>query len=830
MADIPLLSGVGDKLKDWEEQVIEDKIMGHALRMAQEASTGGGKVAPMGMDPVSAIARALGPKGGSAASAKGLTGRAWVDEAYKDQPWERMGTSLLLDPTNLIGFGLPGLAAKGAIKVPMIGSQLAKGLQAANVVDALPGKITGKAIDTASDIGRAGLKKGFDTVAPHIPDNPTTQAIGKAYDKTMQGWREQALLAPAYHVANYVGNMEAALRSGQGDVIKATAMGPLRGRSKEVDQILRNLSNDRAPLTYASGAPPPPIDPTAFGPRHSDQMAKLGREPNVNNPLSTPSVFRDIPDTVAPLNWARDKFAGLSETSKKFGQGRVEGPGVDAAFQKTFQPEFKKNANEFYQELQRVVDPKTGKRPPEVANAIAAFKKSKGQMSPDDLKEILKPGAGARRAAFAANPNPPKARKPRTPDYLDDVVTNWENRIIGSMEAGTKNSTDIFFDYTADNPIDKIGQNVMAFHRFPINSLPKSLKQAGKTPLYANVPREYYRASDEYNEEKGLPASFHGQMPFGPKLPGGTQVMADPLGMTAFGALMKSATRPSTPYDNKGTGIGEVADDMRGLGLGLNPLIDTLLTVTGQHGRSFAPSFLRASQPINGVASQLLDRPVDIEGFPKELLGNAQEHFTGQRPFPYQEYLLRKRRAELKASGKDTSLAGSQLGDTMETEGLGRFMGIPGLKLLSPEEQTIRKAQQLARAMDQAGVKDAYTQQFPMARAYTDLDPRDETVRNWDSQSADVRQRLLRDPEVRADLSKEWNWKKLSASERAQLLRDPELRDGLLDMLALQLHNTNGKQPARSVNPLMAMNRSYVPGTSTKKVSMASAVDPYARK
>ena len=56
----------------------------------------------------------------------------------------------------------------------------------------------------------------------------------------------------------------------------------------------------------------------------------------------------------------------------------------------------------------------------------------------------------------------------------------------------------------------------------------------------------------------------------------------------------------------------------------------------------------------------------------------------------------------------------------------------------------------------------------PTAGAYTDLDPRDEQVRNWS---------------------------KLSADERQRLLRDPEVRDELLDMLAMQLHNTAVRQP-----------------------------------
>jgi len=149
---------------------------------------------------------------------------------------------------------------------------------------------------------------------------------------------------------------------------------------------------------------------------------------------------------------------------------------------------------------------------------------------------------------------------------------------------------------------------------------------------------------------------------------------------------------------------------------------------------------------------------------------------TGQQPFPYQEYLLRKRQAELKALGKDPSQAGVDVGYQMADEGLAGFMGVPGLKYLSPEEQTIRHNQKLAQAYKLAGNQEGYRAN-PTAGAYAVLDPRDEQIANWDKQSADVRQRLLRDPEV---------------------------RDQLLDKLAMQLHNTGSASASRNPNPLVS--------------------------
>lgn len=76
-------------------------------------------------------------------------------------------------------------------------------------------------------------------------------------------------------------------------------------------------------------------------------------------------------------------------------------------------------------------------------------------------------------------------------------------------------------------------------------------------------------------------------------------------------------------------------------------------------------------------------------------------------------------------------------------------------------------------------------------------------VRSWDKLSADERQRLFRDPEVRDQLTESWNFEKLSAAEKAQLLRDPEFRDKLLGTLSTQLHSS-GTKKASHPNPVIA--------------------------
>ena len=62
-------------------------------------------------------------------------------------------------------------------------------------------------------------------------------------------------------------------------------------------------------------------------------------------------------------------------------------------------------------------------------------------------------------------------------------IKNWEDRIISSMEAGTKNSTGTFFDYTADNPIDKLGQNTMRSTGSRSTTCPSRCSRLAKNPV-----------------------------------------------------------------------------------------------------------------------------------------------------------------------------------------------------------------------------------------------------------------------------------------------------------------------------------------------------------
>jgi hypothetical protein len=790
MPEIPFFSGVLDKFNDYQDAVVEDKIKGHGLRAATNILSAGGRAPITGADPFSLLVRALGPdaKGAARATRSGLTGKDWVESAYKDSPWQNFASSAVLDPLNFVGAGLP---TKALTMVPA-GTKLAKALSVAEKVDMLPGRVTKPVLDLAGRGVGAGVRGIADFAAPHAADFAATHPnVAGGISNVMRGWREQALLSPGYHVRNATENILRPLLEGDNKTAWETTRGLFTGRNRfdEID-ALHGFSKDPDILRAINQ------DPTGQGAGSVFSKINFSPAPQPKPPVRMPSPgpAAGVPDGTLVNHMSSDglgkHYQGVVMTGDTVQLGDVghftnigtpgtarTGPAsgkiVDifedpASGRHLFGVEFTPGGKRY------TVDPsKLQAHTPGPGWSI-------GTTTPAPNAAQRLGNAAAGKVAGAMDINRRVGTHVEGSARKAAIATEYERALAqgatpDDAKAGAlKYADELFFNYGDAGPVDELGRNLFAFHKFGMHNIPAQLKSAGQRPGILNVPTAYYSASDDYNESRGLPSRFHGEMPIG-----NTGWHINPMNLWSVGQLVGGATKRSA-NDEEGTGIGQTADMAQNLGLGLNPFIDALLTVTGQHGRSFAPSFLRASQPVNGVLSAALGRPVDIEGGPKELLGNVQEGITGQRPFPYQEYLLNKRRAELKAFGGDPSQAGSDVGRNMALEGLAGFMGVPGLKQLTPEELQIRKNSELAKAYRLAGNQTAYRAN-PTARTYADLDPRDAMVRNWN---------------------------KLSADERRRLLRDPEVRDQLLDNLAFQLHNTGdgkGKQ-----------NLAYLMGSGTR--------------
>jgi hypothetical protein len=793
MPEIPVLSWIGDRLNDWQENVVDDKVLGHGLRALR-----GGLQPTHGYDPLAIVPgagllrKAIAPGMNDAllADKAGLTGKAWVDAAYKNSPWQHAGASMLLDPLNLVGMGLP---TKALTAVPTA-SKLVPLLKAAEFADMLPGRATKPVFDIAGR-GASGLVGGTaDFLRPHASQFASMHPqVNNAIDNVMRGWREQALLSPGYHVRNVSEGIIRPIAEGRMDTANEVIKN-MTGRSRwdrdaakyGLDQdvnVLKEINQDPTGGTLKQGSVYRKVD---FGPKATPATPTRLPSPGPNANVADYTLVNNYgtmppPPGLAPGATGPKQYQGvvLNGDTVQLGDtghftvttgpgqvGKMDAQIVDIIDRGSGLPYF-------------MAEPRAGGKQYMIrADRLQAHTPGPGwtnaASTPGTPNILQRAGNKARDAvAGAAELNAKGGRELEGRMRKAAILTEYEKAIKEgathqqAVDGAIKHSQDLFFNYADQGPVDQLGRNLFAFHKFGMHNLPAQLRNAGARPAIMNIPSDYYRASDEYNQQKGLPSRFHGEMPLG-----NTGWHINPMMLSSMGQLVGAASKRSA-NDNEGTAIGEAGDLAQGLGLGLNPFIDAMLTVTGQHGRTFAPSFLRASQPVNGVLSALADKPVDLEGLPKELLGNVQEAITGQRPFPYQEYLLNKRRAELRDLGGDPSKAGEQVGDTMAAEGLAGFMGIPGLKLLTPEEQTIRRNSALAKAYKLAGNDKAYKAN-PTARTYADLDPRDAQVANWEN---------------------------LSAADRQRLLRDPEVRDQLLDKLAFQLHNTGGK--SKSPNPFM---------------------------
>jgi hypothetical protein len=686
MPDIPLLSGIGDKLQGWQDSVVDDKMLGHGLKTAYDLMSLGGRVpVTSGADPVSALV-AMGNQDDMArASQAGLSGKQWVDAAYANSPWQHVLTSAVLDPLNLVGMGLPSKA----LTVVPAASRAGQAFRVLDAADKLPAAVSKPVMDLAGQ-GIGKLFEGANAAAAPVANAFARNYPGaaEASGNVMRAWREQALLSPGYHVRNAAENLlRPILDSGDWETARETVKNMFTGRNKFDDLVSSGVRLDQDPAVLKAVGQ----DPTQQGVESVYRKFQFQPKPIPGGvpPMGT-ATTQPLTGVQNVANYATGKIADISEMNRRAGTF-IEGSARKAAI-----------ANQYSRAIEQ--------------------------------------GASHAQAVDAAI------------DYADKL----------------------FFDYEKNTPVDQLGQNLFAFHKFATQNLPAQLAMSAEKPALMNVPANYYRVSDEYNQQHGLSSRFHGELPVGD-----TGFYINPLAYSSLGEMVGAATK-HTPNDDEGTLLGQAADAGKELGFGLNPFLDAALTVTGQHGRTFAPGFLRASQPINGILSATLGRPVDIEGVVKDPLGDLQESLTGQQPFPYQEYLLRKRQAELKALGKDPSQAGSDVGYQMADEGMAGFLGLPSVKYLSPEEQIIRRNQELAQAYKLAGNQAGYHAN-PTAGAYAELDPRDEQIANWDHLSVDERQRLLRDPEV---------------------------RDQLLDKLAMQLHNTGSARANISTNPLIGQAQS----------------------
>lgn len=292
-----------------------------------------------------------------------------------------------------------------------------------------------------------------------------------------------------------------------------------------------------------------------------------------------------------------------------------------------------------------------------------------------------------------------------------------------ALEQGVGHANELFYDYSKNTPLDQVARHGLAFHKFALNNLPAQMKLATQRPAILNVPNQYYDVSEDYADQRGLSQRFNGSMPIGGEAQDGTQAHISPFDMWSVGQLVKMARRNDP--ESGATGLGDVANTMRDMGLGLHPFINVPLAATGQFGREIPNGLLRLAQPTNALAGLLMHRPVDVEGPYKNLVE--------PNGLPYQEWLIRKRQAELglkQGIRPERALQDPALRQQAEADSavessipsLGGWLGVPGLKVLNAEEAMIRQNEAIAgQAFDHGLKNQGYAN--PTSGAYALNDP-----------------------------------------------------------------------------------------------------------
>lgn len=291
----------------------------------------------------------------------------------------------------------------------------------------------------------------------------------------------------------------------------------------------------------------------------------------------------------------------------------------------------------------------------------------------------------------------------------------------GAIKRGLEYANELFFNYTKHTAADELANRTFAFHKFALSNLPYQLKLSAQRPGVLNIPTNFYATSDTYNAQHGRPARFHGSLPIG-RGSDGTEISLSPFDLWSVGTLVKEATR-TTRDDGVGP-VGAAANTLQDLGLGLHPFLNVPLQMTGQMGEQPASGLLRLAQPVNAIGGVLAGRPIDIEGGFKSV--------TAPNAFPYQEWLIRRRQAELGLKQGMTptqSLMDPGIRQQAEQDAaaqiagpsMGSWMGLP-LRTRSPEEQVIEENALRARALQSLGL-DGLAASNPTAGAYALSDP-----------------------------------------------------------------------------------------------------------
>jgi hypothetical protein len=279
------------------------------------------------------------------------------------------------------------------------------------------------------------------------------------------------------------------------------------------------------------------------------------------------------------------------------------------------------------------------------------------------------------------------------------LTRHWANVIRNAVDEGVRRSNDIYFDYRDFTNLDRVLKAVFAFPFWTTRALPWWFRELRRNPALAGALAHYVGNNRRWQEEQGLPESMALSVPLARLNLGGREgtLYGAPL---SFLSILENIGKLGTADDP--------VETLGAFGLSPQPLAGTAVALSGLMGDRMTPSMLPTQLP-NAVLSLLLEEPVNLEAPLRGRIDQARAAF-GQRPFDLQDYLLRRRLAEL--SIEDTGKMAQQpyldaiyldsptrrraersLAREQAITSLLNWLGIPRTRFISDTEQRIRHDQ-----------------------------------------------------------------------------------------------------------------------------------------
>jgi hypothetical protein len=775
---IPLLSGVGDAL-DYYQRSVSDPVSGSILLALNKAK--------MGLGLGDQGSQQMSDQFGSGAPGSDPSGA--LNFAYHDNPLGRFAFQTATDPLNLVGMGIPGHLAETGLAHAIPG---AVGLlDKASWLDQAPGALAGQAGNIAGKFIGAPIVKAADSLSGPVADfAAANKRLSQGWSNANMGWKALQHLTPGPIVRDIFDDTTRMGANGEWGSM-ADSIGGMFGRPTAGDRWASTFGDTVPASVGETGLPPG----GSILHNLQDQVPELN---DIGNPVFDQYGNQSIvPSTSGIKNALVGKLGDWSDTMRNTEQGLdIQRRGAvygNAAFNSL--------DNQVAPGFANYLDKHWG------SNASGAFSDTAGRINPADLEALLAKGGmapgdashvsgewntaldTARGAAadrtnqvmmdFSAHPWD-KAKEALSGAGITDIngqggllsTAGKSNlRQIDSADltsymrqmglASTPESDSLLREWSGlaqhaggDQLLRSIGQNMFGSYKFGPQNLAALGRLSLEHPIVANAPAEYYRDSDIYGAQHGLPASMHGSMPFGNNPFNGEQIMFNPGDLSSLSSLIGAATDQSSA--GSGTGVvGGMADALNTVGMGLNPAIQLGLQAAGQNGTNQMSDLIRPLTAVSGLAGLATGRPQNIEGPLKNAVGTAQQAITGSETFPYQDYLVRTRQAELAGGYNkwDATQQSGPLHDAANADESHRIAVQDFLKTMLPldlqsvprEQQAIGNNQFQSQLYGLHGMPTAASQN-PTGQAYALADPLAEKVARFSTLPFQEQQAMLRDP------------------------------------------------------------------------------------